>query len=185
MAQTDLFDCVRSCTAKALDDRTLQACLQPCQPDPAALSTGTELSAPVAIGLACALVPFTALFAGLTLGLLRLDVVGLRILEQAGEPWERQCARAILPIRCQGNLLLCTLLLGELLCLRPESLCALIKCFNPHRHISSAPGNTVVNAAISILLADLTTGWIGLLSSTTLILILGAPHDAFSLCLFE
>ncbi|KAK9864836.1 hypothetical protein WJX84_007154, partial [Apatococcus fuscideae] len=48
-------------------------------------------------------------------------------------------------IRCQGNLLLCTLLLG----------------------------NTVVNAAISILLADLTTGWIGLLSSTTLILILG------------
>ena len=121
MAQSDLFDCVRSCTAKALDDRTLQACLQPCQPDPIA-STGPELSAPAAVALACGLIPFTALFAGLTLGLLRLDVVGLRILEQAGEPWERQCARAILPIRCQGNLLLCTLLLGKLLCHCPAPL---------------------------------------------------------------
>lgn len=116
MAQDYLLDCIRSCTAKVLDDQTLQACLQnTCQLEPTvAPTTGSELSAPAAIGLACLLVPFTALFAGLTLGLLRLDVVGLRILEQAGDPWERQCATAILPIRCQGNLLLCTLLLGKL-----------------------------------------------------------------------
>ena len=48
-------------------------------------------------------------------------------------------------VRKQGNLLLCTLLLG----------------------------NTVINSAISILMADLTTGTIGLLSSTFLILIFG------------
>ena len=114
MGQTDLFECARSCTAKDLDDPTLfRACLQPCLPDPALPSNDGELSAPVAIALACALIPFTVLFAGLTLGLLRLDVVGLRILEHAGEPWERKSATAILPIRCQGNLLLCTLLLGN------------------------------------------------------------------------
>ena len=53
-------------------------------------------------------------------------------------------------VRKQGNLLLCTLLLG----------------------------NTVINSAISILLADLTTGTIGLLVSTFLILIFGRPSHA-------
>ena len=158
MGELDLLECARSCAAQAVDSTAVYLCLQPClQPCLSGASTHethstTELSPPVAIGLACALIPFTALFAGLTLGLLRLDVVGLRILEYAGEPWERRCAKALLPIRCQGNLLLCTLLLG----------------------------NTVVNAAISILLADLTTGWIGLLSSTTLILILGGSADLSS-----
>ena len=153
----DLLACARTCSTAFLDSASVYGCLQPCLQEFSSDQTHdtSELSAPAAIALACALIPFTALFAGLTLGLLRLDVVGLRILEHAGELWERQCAKAILPIRCQGNLLLCTLLLG----------------------------NTVVNAAISILLADLTTGWIGLLSSTTLILILGAssalsPADA-------
>ena len=48
-------------------------------------------------------------------------------------------------VRKQGNLLLCTLLLG----------------------------NTVINSAISILLADLTTGAIGLVVATFVILIFG------------
>jgi len=48
-------------------------------------------------------------------------------------------------MRLQGNLLLCTLLLG----------------------------NTVINSAISILIADLTSGTVGLLVSTVLILIVG------------
>ena len=48
-------------------------------------------------------------------------------------------------VRRQGNLLLCTLLLG----------------------------NTVINSAISILLADLTTGAIGLVVATFCILIFG------------
>ena len=59
-------------------------------------------------------------------------------------------ARALTPavpaaVRRQGNLLLCTLLLG----------------------------NTVINSAISILLADLTTGAIGLVVATFSILIFG------------
>ncbi len=143
----DLPGCARICSQASLDSTSVYNCLQPCLESYSTRSSHdtSDLSAPAAIALACALIPFTALFAGLTLGLLRLDVVGLRILEHAGELWERRCAKAILPIRRQGNLLLCTLLLG----------------------------NTVVNAAISILLADLTTGWIGLLSSTSLILILG------------
>jgi hypothetical protein len=39
--------------------------------------------------------------------------MGLQILEEAGEPQERIHAKAILPIRKKGNLLLCTLLLGN------------------------------------------------------------------------
>ena len=54
-------------------------------------------------------------------------------------------ARAIIPIRRQGNLLLCTLLLG----------------------------NTLVNAVIAILLSDLTSGLIGTIMTTALILVFG------------
>ncbi len=69
----------------------------------------------------------------------------MQILASAGEPDEQEYAKAIIPVRKQGNLLLCTLLLG----------------------------NTVINSAISILLADVTTGPIGLLASTGLILLFG------------
>lgn len=51
----------------------------------------------------------------------------------------------ILPIRKKGNQLLCTLLLG----------------------------NVVVNSFLSIFMAELTTGWLGLLASTTLIVTFG------------
>ncbi len=64
---------------------------------------------------------------------------------EGGDPEERVHAEQILPVRQQGNLLLCTLLLG----------------------------NTITNAALSILLADLTTGPIGLLASTAIILLFG------------
>ena len=44
-----------------------------------------------------------------------LDTIGLQILEEAGEPDERRYAAAIMPVRKRGNLLLCTLLLGNTL----------------------------------------------------------------------
>ena len=68
-----------------------------------------------------------------------------QILVEGGDPEERVYAQQILPVRLHGNLLLCTLLLG----------------------------NVIINSALSILLADLTTGPIGLLSSTAIILLFG------------
>lgn len=77
-----------------------------------------------------------------------------QILESAGEPKEQEYAKAIVPVRKQGNWLLCTLLLG----------------------------NTVINSAISILLADVSTGPIGLLASTGLILLFGTASRYPPLC---
>ena len=57
----------------------------------------------------------------------------------------RKCAQAILPIRKNGNLLLCTLLLG----------------------------NVAVNAMLSILTAGIFGGTSGFLLSTTFIVIFG------------
>mmetsp|Transcript_7419 Transcript_7419/g.21935 ORF Transcript_7419/g.21935 Transcript_7419/m.21935 type:complete len:754 (-) Transcript_7419:297-2558(-) len=91
------------------------------------------------------LVPLCALFSGLTLGLLSLDMNGLKILEEGGDADEREHARLIIPIREKGNLLLCTLLLG----------------------------NTIVNAATSIIVADVTSGVAGLIISTGLIVLFG------------
>ncbi|GMH35478.1 hypothetical protein BSKO_03346 [Bryopsis sp. KO-2023] len=99
----------------------------------------------VVIALAGVLVILSGLFSGLTLGLLSLDLVGLRILEQGGDECERKYAAKIIPVRRHGNLLLCTLLFG----------------------------NVVVNSAISILLSDLTSGAVGLVTSTVIILIVG------------
>ncbi len=76
-----------------------------------------------------------------------------QILEQGGEPNERKYASAIMPVREKGNLLLCTLLLG----------------------------NTIVNAATSIVVADVTSGIVGLFISTFLIVIFGEvrqPSDS-------
>jgi hypothetical protein len=42
------------------------------------------------------------MFAGLTLGLLSLDIVGLRIVAQGGETRERVFAKAIMPGGCTG-----------------------------------------------------------------------------------
>ena len=91
------------------------------------------------------LICFSGLFSGLTLGLLGLDLIGLEIVMEAGSEEEKEYASIIYPLRKNGNLLLCTLLLG----------------------------NVAVNALLSILLADLTSGLVGFLVSTILIVIFG------------
>jgi metal transporter CNNM len=90
-------------------------------------------------------ISLSALFSGLTLGLLGLDKTGLEIIMDGGDETNAAYARIIYPIRKNGNLLLCTLLLG----------------------------NTAVNALLSILLADKAGGIIGFLASTFIILIFG------------
>ena len=86
----------------------------------------------------------SGLFSGLTLGLMSLDVGGLEIII-SGEGDHAEYARRVLPIRRKGNLLLCTLLLG----------------------------NTLVNALIAILSASFTSGIVGALLSTGFIVIFG------------
>lgn len=87
----------------------------------------------------------SGLFSGLTLGLLSLDIKQLEIVIASGTEDEQKYALRILPTRRQGNWLLCTLLLG----------------------------NVAVNAMLSILLADMTSGLMGFLLSTALIVIFG------------
>ncbi|CAI5716431.1 unnamed protein product [Hyaloperonospora brassicae] len=99
------------------------------------------------------LLGLSALFAGLGLGLMSLDLIGLEIVVAAGEDarataLERlnsDAAKRVIPLRREGNLLLTTLLLG----------------------------NVAVNVLTSIVTADLTSGLFGFLASTALILIFG------------
>jgi metal transporter CNNM len=91
------------------------------------------------------LIMLSGLFSGLTLGLLSLDMNGLKIIIESNDAKEAALARTIEPIRKNGNLLLCTLLLG----------------------------NVAVNALLSILMANLTSGLVGFLLSTIIIVIFG------------
>ena len=91
------------------------------------------------------LICFSALFSGLTLGLLGLDKIGLQIVVNGEDQELAEQARKIATIREDGNLLLCTLLLG----------------------------NVAVNASLSILMANLTSGVMGFAISTIAIVIFG------------
>ncbi|RHY44715.1 hypothetical protein DYB38_011318 [Aphanomyces astaci] len=99
------------------------------------------------------LVAMSALFSGLTLGLMSLDKVGLEVVIGAGEDehaTEKEKAKAdaakrIAPIRKDGNLLLTTLLLG----------------------------NVAVNSLMSIIMADITSGFLGFIVSTVVIVLFG------------
>ncbi|CAN0014131.1 unnamed protein product, partial [Discosporangium mesarthrocarpum] len=91
------------------------------------------------------LVMMSGLFSGLTLGLLGLDKIGLQIIVNGAESKIAAYAKKIQPVRENGNLLLCTLLLG----------------------------NVAVNALLSILLANLTSGILGFAISTGVITIFG------------
>eukprot|EP01138_Halocafeteria_seosinensis_P012064 gb/GECG01012330.1/.p1 GENE.gb/GECG01012330.1/~~gb/GECG01012330.1/.p1 ORF type:complete len:696 (+),score=84.23 gb/GECG01012330.1/:1-2088(+) len=91
------------------------------------------------------LVFFSGAFAGLLLGLMGPEKNQLRILKEAGSPDEKEYSQKIWDIRKHSNLLLCTLLIG----------------------------NVAVNSLISIISAGLTTGTIGFIISTALISIFG------------
>ncbi|KAA0195602.1 Metal transporter CNNM2 [Fasciolopsis buskii] len=58
-------------------------------------------------------VSLSACFSGLHIGLLKLDKVMLHVVKTAGSPKEKLYATVILPIRENGNRLLCTLLLSN------------------------------------------------------------------------
>lgn len=87
----------------------------------------------------------SALFSGLVLGLLSLDITELEILRKCGTETERQHAATIIPMRRNSNLLLCSLVIG----------------------------NVVVNAALQWLLDSVFEGWIGFVTTTVCITIFG------------
>jgi len=91
-----------------------------------------------------ALICMSGLFSGLTLGLLGLDPVNLEIVAK-GDTNNARYAQLIQPVRAKGNLLLCTLLIG----------------------------NVAVNSALSIIMAEIAGGLSGFLISTTAITIFG------------
>jgi len=89
-------------------------------------------------------------FSGLNLGVLGLDTNDLEMMAEG--PYETKedekqgrLARKVLPLRRRGNLLLCTILLG----------------------------NVMVNSLLSILMADIAGGGVALVASTALIVIFG------------
>ena len=88
------------------------------------------------------LVLLSAMFAGLTLGMLSLDKIELEVVATGGDEKLAQCATKIIPVRRNGNLLLVTFLVG----------------------------NTACNSLSSILLADIEGGIVGFIASTVLIL---------------
>ena len=104
---------------------------------------------PLDLLLTAFLLCLSGLFSGLTLGLMSLDVDDLKIIIDGGkdavQSEEVGHALKVLTVREKGNLLLCTLLLG----------------------------NTLVNALIAILSASFTSGIIGAFAATGFIVIFG------------
>lgn len=92
----------------------------------------------------------TGLFSGLNLGIISLDPNYLELLtmgpfETKEDERDAAYAKKIIPLRKRGNLLLCTIILG----------------------------NVAVNSLLSILMADLTSGVIGVVVSTIIIMLFG------------
>ena len=132
---------LRGITKRILQTTTAEAA--PC-PSP---ETESSMNIPPGLQYTCivVLLLLSATFSGLTLGLMSLDLSGLEIVMATEDASLARAARAIYPVRKNGNLLLCTLLLG----------------------------NVAVNSLLSILMADITSGLVGFLVSTFAIVIFG------------
>uniref|UniRef100_A0A8C9Y714 Metal transporter n=1 Tax=Sander lucioperca TaxID=283035 RepID=A0A8C9Y714_SANLU len=88
----------------------------------------------------------SGMFSGLNLGLMALDPMELQIVQNCGTEKEKNYAKKIEPVRSQGNYLLCSLLLG----------------------------NVLVNTTLTILLDDIAgSGLIAVVMSTIGIVIFG------------
>lgn len=109
---------------------------------------------PLQITVIALLLVLGGCFAGLTLGLMGLDTTSLKILAEVGSPRDRGYAKKILPLREHGNLLLCTLVLG----------------------------NVLVNNTLTILLEQITDGMVAIITSTAAIVLFGEiiPQSVFS-----
>ena len=96
------------------------------------------------------LIIFSAIFSGLTIGFFSLNKDSLKIKAKLGD----KQAKKVYKIRKDGNLLLCTLLIG----------------------------NVAVNSALSIFLGSIVTSAFAILIATSLIVIFGeiAPQATFS-----
>lgn len=105
----------------------------------------TLLPLPLQITLIAVLLLLSGIFSGLNLGLMALDPMELKIVQNCGSSKERKFAKTIYPIRKKGNYLLCTLLLG----------------------------NVLVNNTMTILLENITSGLLAVIGSTVGIVIFG------------
>ena len=90
------------------------------EPPPSPSSHSLPLLSPsgVPVGsvlLTVGLIFLSGAFSGLTLGLLSLSLESLELIMSSGSAREAQYASQIYPMRRRGNLLLCTLLLGNTL----------------------------------------------------------------------
>ncbi|NXO04574.1 CNNM4 protein, partial [Rhinopomastus cyanomelas] len=104
--------------------------------------------------LIAGLLVLSGMFSGLNLGLMALDPMELRIVQNCGTDKEKRYARKIEPIRRKGNYLLCSLLLG----------------------------NVLVNTTLTILLDDLIGSGIGAVVTSTIGIVIFGEIVPQALC---